>query len=576
MAKCPNCNHDMRDTGNGKFQCDNCGKTFVKKQNSQTEQVVQSQNESDELAALKARIAALEAERQTAQKPKNKPTSASALAFAKKYGKIILPALLLLIAFITLMVCLVGVRGVYVNVNNPNEFYSFTATGFEYYAEEFGVECVLSGKYNISGSIITQTINDDDLGEISMQWLFSASNGNKSIFFGKDLESLTEFKRVSLVKYSMLTSKATVKFDSNGAQQSGSSSKIKIGEKTSAPADPTRDGRDFRGWYTTPYGYKNGDGERFDENSRIWENVTYYANWYNPTDYELKIENTNYYSNVVITAKEGDRILDLIKQTEEQGYTYRYWIPSTGEMVDENTLMPDSNIEVHRERISANEYTVYYDANGGTDFDLESEKFSYGTTYFTSQTLPQPPNEYVCFAGWKDIDSGIVYDPFASNDGGYTDKNSCGWLEIARDVHLIAVWIDKFEYTLLDNGTYEFSKLNDTTATQITVPSVYNGVPVTSIGYRAFEGCSSLTSVTILDGVTSIVSGAFCGCISLTSIEIPNSVTSIGSIIADCFSMTITFDGTKEQWNAIEKSISWDTQMEHYTIHCTDGDIVRA
>lgn len=197
MAKCPNCNHDMRDTGNGKFQCDSCGKTFVKKQNSQTEQVVQSQNESDELAALKARIAALEAERQTAQKPKNKPTSASALAFAKKYGKIILPALLLLIAFITLMVCLVGIRGVYVNVNNPNEFYSFTATGFEYYAEEFGVEYVLSGKYNISGSIITQTINDDDLGEISMQWLFRQATAT-SLFLSakiwKVLRSSKEFR----------------------------------------------------------------------------------------------------------------------------------------------------------------------------------------------------------------------------------------------------------------------------------------------------------------------------------------------------------------------------------------------
>lgn len=385
------------------------------------------------------------------------------------------------------------------------------------------------------------------------------------------MESLTEFKRVSLVKYSMLTSKATVKFDSNGAQQSGSSSKIKIGEKTSAPADPTRDERDFRGWYTTPYGYKNGDGERFDENSRIWENVTYYANWYNPTDYELEIGGN--YGNVVITAKEGDRILDLIKQTEE-GYTYRYWFASTNEMVDENTLMPDSNVRVLREKISANEYTVYYDANGGTDFDLEFEKFSYGTTYFTSQTLPQPPNEYVCFAGWKDIDSGIVYDPFASNNGGYTGENSSGWSEIARDVHLIAVWIDKFEYTLLDNGTYEFSKLNDTTVTQITVPSVYNGVPVTSIGNRAFEGCS-LTSVTIPDGVTSIYNGAFCGCRSLTSIEIPNTVTSIGEVVADCISMTITFDGTKAQWNAIEKGNFWDGQMEHYTIHCTDGDIVR-
>ena len=52
---------------------------------------------------------------------------------------------------------------------------------------------------------------------------------------------------------------------------------------------------------------------------------------------------------------------------------------------------------------------------------------------------------------------------------------------------------------------------------------------MTSIGSGAFEDCSSLTNVTIPEGVLSIGSGAFSGCISLTSITIPNSVTSIGS-----------------------------------------------
>lgn len=64
--------------------------------------------------------------------------------------------------------------------------------------------------------------------------------------------------------------------------------------------------------------------------------------------------------------------------------------------------------------------------------------------------------------------------------------------------------------------------------TNISIP---NGV--TCIGRDAFSDCSGLKNIVIPDGVTSVDYTAFKNCSKLTSIEIPDSVTSIGK---DAFS----------------------------------------
>ena len=65
------------------------------------------------------------------------------------------------------------------------------------------------------------------------------------------------------------------------------------------------------------------------------------------------------------------------------------------------------------------------------------------------------------------------------------------------------------------------------------------GDNVTTIGYRAFYNCDSLTSVTIPDSVTSIGGSAFYYCNRLTSVTIGNSVTTIGDeAFAYCYRLT--------------------------------------
>lgn len=84
-------------------------------------------------------------------------------------------------------------------------------------------------------------------------------------------------------------------------------------------------------------------------------------------------------------------------------------------------------------------------------------------------------------------------------------------------------------YILNDDGQgYSVTGIGTCTDTDLIIPSEYNGLPVTSIGYNAFFYCSTLNSVVIPDSVTSIDALAFSHCQNLSSVVIGNSVATIG------------------------------------------------
>ena len=84
-----------------------------------------------------------------------------------------------------------------------------------------------------------------------------------------------------------------------------------------------------------------------------------------------------------------------------------------------------------------------------------------------------------------------------------------------------------YEYTVSEDGTAEITKYTGS-ATELAIPSEFDGYEVKSIGASAFWYCTALTRITIPDNVTNIGASAFCGCKSLTEITIPDSVTNIG------------------------------------------------
>lgn len=119
--------------------------------------------------------------------------------------------------------------------------------------------------------------------------------------------------------------------------------------------------------------------------------------------------------------------------------------------------------------------------------------------------------------------------------------------------------------SIIDSAFYRYNEL-----TSITIPD-----GLTNIGESAFYQCSNLTSITIPNSVKSIGERAFKNCYSLESITIPNSVTSIGDwAFSYCGKLkNINFNGTKIQWNFIEKGFEWNEYTSNFIVHCTDGDL---
>lgn len=101
-----------------------------------------------------------------------------------------------------------------------------------------------------------------------------------------------------------------------------------------------------------------------------------------------------------------------------------------------------------------------------------------------------------------------------------------------------------------------------TSLKSITLPSSLN-----SISEALFSDCSQLTTIHIPDSVLSIQDYAFGNCTRLETIRIPVSVTSIGNLaFASCpNSMTVTYSGSKKQWDAITKG-SYNGVLENHLV----------
>ncbi len=98
---------------------------------------------------------------------------------------------------------------------------------------------------------------------------------------------------------------------------------------------------------------------------------------------------------------------------------------------------------------------------------------------------------------------------------------------------------ESFTYTI-ENGEVTITGLNDgVELTEIVIPDTIEDCPVTAIGFEAFMGNETLTSVTLPEGLKLIDSWAFQACRSLANINLPSTLTTINNCaFVGCSSLT--------------------------------------
>ena len=136
----------------------------------------------------------------------------------------------------------------------------------------------------------------------------------------------------------------TVTFDSNGGSAVASQTVEKNAQVTQ-PADPTRNGYTFGGWYTAASG-----GQKFDFNTAITENLTLYAHWSEvsgvvpppvpATTYTITFD-SNGGSSVASQTVDKNTLATQPTDPTRNGYTFGGWYTaaSGGQKFDFNTAI---------------------------------------------------------------------------------------------------------------------------------------------------------------------------------------------------------------------------------------------
>ena len=185
-----------------------------------------------------------------------------------------------------------------------------------------------------------------------------------------------------------------ITFDNNGVSQ-----EIEVNENgtITKPADPTREGYTFEGWYY--------NGEKFDFTTKVTEDMVLEARWTSDSAKKWVVTfDSNGGNNIAnLNVEGGKKIVDIPSPTRE-GYTFEGWyyndvkfdfstvitsdITLVAKWVQLDTLVSGGSTAVKL-------YTVSFDSKGGTP--VSSQRVENNNT---AKKPANPTREGYTFIGW--------------------------------------------------------------------------------------------------------------------------------------------------------------------------------
>ena len=311
-------------------------------------------------------------------------------------------------------------------------------------------------------------------------------------------------------------------------------------EKIALPAAPVKSGYTFVGWYFDENVWSRPVTEDTYLHTALESSVSVYAKYEKdpePQEYAITFYADGKQAGIVYTA--GNEKIALPAAPVKSGYTFVGWYfdenvwsrPVTEDTYLHTALESSVSVYAKYEKDAPAEYTVTFVTNGGET--LPSAEYS---VIESAEDLPVPIYDGYDFVGWyldADLRTPVGY-PYA----------------LTGALTLYAKWEKQTVRFTVDSKGYLTAVEGVSGSFSLEIPSKVNGVTVTGIGNRVFEGsgiqsvvipstvrtigsafknCKDLTSVTLSEGLTSIWEYAFYGCTSLQQIRFPDSLREIHS-----------------------------------------------